>query len=339
MIQSFTVTNHNGKSMVCELANPWKEGLAVASIDGLGPGQANINMADISSKDGGLFNSARKGARNIVINLVFTDHDTLTIEDIRRKCYTYFPIKKNVKLKFTTSDGKTNKEYLIDGYVESNEPVIFSSQEGTTISIICPNPCFYRANDQEQVFNASADPNFVFGEFGGTSNGDPFFWRDSSLSTDDQTKLRMGDIVSFVISSLTYDGTADAGLVFEILFKSDVSYDESTPRYLVVTNSLTNTRNRIALNKIYEIMSANPDITGYTGIEEDDKLIFSTIKGEKYLTYIHDGISYNMLSAVESAGNQDWVYLTEGLNVLGIYKDSDVEISASSKNKIYFYGV
>ena len=71
MIQSFTVTNHNGKSIVCELANPWKEGLAVASIDGLGPGQANINMADTASMDGGLFNSAKKGARNIVFNFIF----------------------------------------------------------------------------------------------------------------------------------------------------------------------------------------------------------------------------------------------------------------------------
>ena len=73
MIQSFTVTNHNGRSMVCDLANPWKEGLAVASIEGLGPGQATINVADTSSMDGGLFNSARRGSRNIVFNLVFTD--------------------------------------------------------------------------------------------------------------------------------------------------------------------------------------------------------------------------------------------------------------------------
>lgn len=335
MIQSFTVTNHNGKSIVCELANPWKEGLAVASIDGLGPGQANINMADTASMDGGLFNSAKKGARNIVFNFIFVEYDTLTIEDIRRKCYTYFPIKKNIKLKFTTSDGKTNKEYFIDGYVESNEPVIFSSREGATVSIVCPNPWFYKSNSQEQVFNASADPNFVFGAY----DQEPYFWRDGTLSEEEQTKLRMGDIISFVVSSLFYDGTVDTGLVFEILFKSDVSYSEETQRYVQITNSLTNTRNRISLNKIYSIMSSNKDVSGYTGIVEGDKLIFSTVKREKYLTYVHNNISYNMLSAVESAVNGEWVYLTEGLNVLGIYKDSDVEISASSKNKIYFYGV
>ena len=335
MIYSFTVTNHTGKSMACELTNPWKEGLAVASIEGLGPGQATINVADIASMDGGLFNSAKKGTRNIVFNFIFVEYDTLTIEDIRRKCYTYFPIKKNVKLKFTTSDGKTNKEYFIDGYVESNEPVIFSSREGATVSIVCPNPWFYKLNSQEQVFNASADPNFVFGAY----NQEPYFWRDGTLTEEEQTKLRMGDIVSFVISSFVYDGTADAGLVFEILFKSDVSYDEETQRYIQITNSLTNTRNRISLNKIYSIMDSNPDVSDYTGIVEGDKLIFSTVKGEKYLTYIHDNISYNMLSAVEAAANGEWVYLTEGLNTLGIYKDSDVEISASSKNKIYFYGV
>ncbi len=333
MIQSFTVTNHNGKSMVCDLANPWKEGLAVTSIEGLGPGQANIYMADISSMDGGLFNSAQKGSRNIVFNLIFVDHDTLTIEDIRRKCYTYFPIKKNVKLKFVTSDGKTNKEYLIDGYVESNEPNIFSQSEGTTVSIICPDPRFYRSTIQEELFTDSADPNFVFGAF----DQEPFFWRN--MDADPQTKLRIGDIVSFVISSFVYDGTADAGIEFEILFKSDVTYTKEEPKYIEITNSLTNTKNRLSLNKIYELMSNNSDVQDYTGIVSGDKLMFSTIKGNKYLNYIHDGTTYNMLSAVESSKVGEWVYLTEGLNILGIYKDSSIELSASSKNKIYFYGV
>ena len=270
MIQSFTVTNHNGRSMVCDLANPWKEGLAVASIEGLGPGQATINVADISSMDGGLFNSARRGSRNIVFNLVFTDHDTFTIEDIRRKCYTYFPLKKNVKLKFTTSDGKTLKDYYIDGYVESNEPNIFSSSEGSTVSVICPNPNFY---DQ-----------------------DPYFWRDSQANP--QTKLRMGDIVSFIICDMVYEGTADAGLIFEIVFNSSVEYDPTeTPEPTIrITNSLTNTENYISLNKIYETMKARDDIgETYTGIVSGDVLEFSTVQGRKYLTYVHDGVSYNML--------------------------------------------
>lgn len=325
MIQSFTVTNPNGKSMVCELTNPWKEGLAVASIDGLGPGQATINVADISSMDGGRFNSARKSARNITFTLIFTENDTLTVEDIRRKCYTYFPIKKQVKLKFTTGNGKTFKDYYIEGRVESNEPTIFSSSEGATVSILCPNPYFYRSFIQEERFNASSTPEFSFA-----------FSKDPENPTDAATKLRFGDIVNYIVSGITYEGEADTGLIFEIGFRSDFPHDETEKQYIEIINSLTDTINRISINKVKKIL--DDLIEDYEGIKVGDKLVFSTVKGDKYLTFIHGNTSYNVLSAVESSG--EWVYLTSGLNMFRInVNPSDVEISASTKNKIYFYGV
>lgn len=320
MIQSFTVTNHTGKSMVCELANPWKEGLAVASIDGLGPGQATINVADISSMDGGLFNSARKGTRNIVFNLIFVDHDTLTIEDIRRKCYAYFPLKKNIKLKFTTSDGKSNKDFFIDGYVESNEPVIFSSQEGATVSVICPQPYFYRSTSQEQRFSISSNPDFAF-EF--------------SKVPSDNTELLMGDVVSYVVSNVYYEGDADTGIVLDMTFNTDVEHTPENPKTIRIDNSLTNTTNVFSLEKVKSIVSEMLD--DYTGIVTGDRIVLSTIVGEKSLTYYHSGVAYNVLGAIEQTGS--WVYLTSGSNYLVIDKDGSIEITASVKNKIYYYGV
>lgn len=320
MIQSFTVTNHTGKSMMCELANPWKEGLAVASIDGLGPGQATINVADISSMDGGLFNSARKGTRNIVFNLIFVDHDTLSIEDIRRKCYTYFPIKKNVKLKFTTSDGKTNKDFFIDGYVESNEPNIFSSQEGATVSVICPQPFFYKSLSQEQRFSVSSNPEFTFA---------------FSKVPEDGTELLMGDVVPYVVSDIYYEGDVDVGIAIEMVFKTDIDLESIEDKTIRIDNSLTNTTNVFSLEKVVNL--AAEQIEDYDGIEAGDKLTLSTVVGEKGLIYTHDGIDYNMLSAIEPAGK--WIYLTTGSNYLVINKDGAIEITASAKNKIYYYGV
>ena len=320
MIHSFTVTNHTGKSMECELTNPWKEGLAVGAIDGLGPGQATVNVADISSKDGGLFNSARKGSRNIVITLIFVDHDTLTIEDLRRKCYTYFPIEKEVKLKFTTFDGKSYKHFLIDGVVELNEPSIFSQREGATISIICPDPCFYTTDDQEQRFSIASNPDFTF-EF--------------SKVPSDNTELLMGDVVSYVVTNLYYDGDSDTGAVFDITFKSDVNHTPSNPKKIRIDNSLTNTTSIFSLEKIKNIVATM--VEGFQGIVAGDRLILSTVTGEKSLTYIHDGISYNVLGAVESAGS--WLTIAKGLNYLVIDKDGSIEITASVKNKIRYYGV
>ena len=92
-------------------------------------------------------------------------------------------------------------------------------------------------------------------------------------------------------------------------------------------------------NKIYETMKARDDIgETYTGIVSGDILEFSTVQGRKYLTYVHDGVAYNMLHAVKLS-NADWVYLSEGNNILGIEKPSDVKITASSTNRIYFTGV
>lgn len=325
MIQSFTVTNPNGKSMVCDLANPWKEGLAVASIDGLGPGQATINVADISSMDGGLFNSARKGTRNIVFNLIFVDNDTLTIEDIRRKCYAYFPLKKQVKLKFTTINGTNLKDYYIDGYVESNEPVIFSSQEGSTVSIICDNPYFYKQGQQEQIFNAYANPEFTFA-----------FSKDPEDSYDASHKLLMGDVVNFIVATLSYEGDADTGMVFDITFKSNVNTEYEESQYIRISNSLTNTSNRISLDKIDSLMRNYDD--EFDGIKTGDRLSFSTIRGKKYLTFIRNGTEYNVLNAIDSSS--EWVYISSGQNTLRIDKtDPSLELSANSKNKIYFYGV
>ena len=38
-----------------------------------------------------------------------------------------------------------NRQAEIEGYVESNDPAIFSKDEGSDISIVCPNPFFYSA--------------------------------------------------------------------------------------------------------------------------------------------------------------------------------------------------
>ena len=57
--------------------------------------------------------------------------------------YKYFPTKKKIKFEIVTD--KRNCEAY--GYVEKNEVNIFSKTEGSVISIICPDPYFYSAED------------------------------------------------------------------------------------------------------------------------------------------------------------------------------------------------
>ena len=145
MIKSVEITNHLGESIEFELANPYKTGIYVSSITGLGPGKANINTTDIATDDGSIYNSARAEERNIVMKLGFLQVPgiTDTIEDARQLTYKYFPKKKPLVFHIKTD----NRDLNAFGYVESNEPDIFSKDETTQISIICPDPLFYLATN------------------------------------------------------------------------------------------------------------------------------------------------------------------------------------------------
>ena len=137
MIKSLKVTNHLGESLVLELMRPEKSGLIVREISGLGPSKATINTSDVATMDGSVYNSSRRENRNIVLDLMM--YPFPTIEDSRLLTYRYFPIKKQVRLEIETD----NLNVHTYGYVESNEPDIFSEEESTQISIICPDPNFY----------------------------------------------------------------------------------------------------------------------------------------------------------------------------------------------------
>lgn len=136
MIRAITVTNYLGDSIRLELARPELSGFVVRSITGLGPGKANINMTEVATNDGSLFNSSRISSRNIVISLKYLWKDS--IEDVRQLSYKYFPLKKKCSLVIETD----NRKVEIEGYVESNDPNIFSSNEESDISIIAHFPSF-----------------------------------------------------------------------------------------------------------------------------------------------------------------------------------------------------
>ena len=65
---------------------------------------------------------------------------------------------------------------------------------------------------------------------------------------------------------------------------------------------------------------------------------FSTVKGDKYVNFLHDNKEYNVLGSVTSNG--DWLYLIPGINRIRIdTSDTDADVDISSENRIYFNGV
>lgn len=283
MIKSITVMTQKGESLTLELTNPEDSGLIVQEIEGLGPSQATINTSELATMDGSLYSSARLSERNIVLTLrmMFAP----TIEDSRQKTYRYFPIKGKVKLVIETN----NRLVQTEGYVESNEPEIFSETETTQISIICPDPYFYDASGSSTVFTDAA-AHFEF----------PF---SNEAVTDPMIEFSIISIDSRAI--LNYKGDADTGVVITLHPVSAVSD---------ITLYNVNTK---------ESMSIDTDkiltITGQAFNVGDD-IIISTIKGDKYVRLLRNGAYTNIIGALSK--DSDWFQITPGDNIFDFTTDS-----------------
>lgn len=220
MIKSVTVTNHLGDSVKLELTRPEKSGFVIKNIEGLGPVKANINTTKLASGDGAIYNSAYADQRDIVISLLFLQIGNETIEDIRHKSYKYFPIKKKVQLVIET-DRRTVKT---EGYVEANEPNIFSANEGCSITIACPDPYLYSLEMNEVTFSG-VEPMFEF----------PF--ENDSMT---EPLLNFGEIKKKSEEVVYYEGDLEVGMTINIHALGEVSdlkiYNVGTGESMVLSS-------------------------------------------------------------------------------------------------------
>lgn len=305
MIKSITVTNYLGDKIKLELTRPELSGFAIESITGLGPAKADVNVNEVSSGDGSIFNSARLGKRNIVFNLVFVDTvNGESIEDVRHKSYRYFPVKKRVLLQIETD----NRISETEGYVEHNEPSIFSSRSGCQISIICPHPYLYSANKINTTVFSGMDPIFEF----------PF--SNESLT---ENMLEIGSVVNKSEHLITYDGDAEIGVVITIKALGEV-------RHLMIYN--TGTR---------EVMHIDTDklaaMTG-SGIIAGDEITICTVKGDKSIVLFRDGKSISILNCL--AKDADWFQLVKGDNVFAYTAEQgSSELRFKIENRVIYEGV
>ena len=304
MIKSITVTNHTGDSIKVELTRPEFSGFAITNIEGLGPVKADINMTDISTYDGGLYNSSRLGIRNIVFNIIFINYYGKSIEDIRHRAYTFFQTKTKVKLLFETS----NHNLETEGYVESNEPTIFSKQEGCTISILCPFPYMYSKKEDNRVTFSNIEPLFEF----------PF--SNESLT---ESLLEMGSIKIVSEKIITYKGDAETGIKITIHAYGEVDN-------ITIYNTETRESMKINTNLLQEL-------TG-SGIIANDEIIINTEKGNKYIRLLREGRYYNILNCLDK--NASWFQLQNGDNIFAYTAETGVEnLRFTIENRVIYKGV
>lgn len=307
MIKSFKVTNFLGESITLELDKPLKTGFIVKNVSGLGPAKANVNTTEVSTNDGSMFNSARLSERNIVFNFLFIEsEDGGSIEQIRHKSYKFFPLKKQLELVIETD----NRLVRTIGYVESNEPDIFSDKEGAVVSILCPDPYFYSVGDdaKEKLDLFSIEPSFEF-PFSNESLTDPL--------------IVFGEITLQTEGVITYDGDAEIGITIRI--------HAIGPAYNIDIYNL-GTREKMSIN------TSRLEAMLGTGIVPSDDIIISTTKGNKSITLIREGVSYNILNCLDK--NTAWFSLTKGDNVFAFTAQYGVtNLQFQIENEVIYEGV
>lgn len=278
MINSITVTKPNGEYLTIELRNPEQSGFFVRGIDGLGPPKAVINSGDSIYGDGGYYNSTRYSQRNVVLSLGFYETKTETIEQLRNKTYVYFPAK--TQLTFTVvTDTKTAIFY---GYVETNEPNIFSREEGTQISILCPDPFMYSEAYTQTIFS-------------GLLGGFEFPWENPSTS---QSLIQFSSIQISTQGNVFYSGDISTGVVIIIKFIGAVTDP-------VIYNVSTGESMPISSTRVTAITGSN--------FVANDVVVISTSRGSKFITLIRNGLQHNILSALGAF--PDWFTINTGDNV------------------------
>lgn len=301
MINSIKITNHLGETITLEMRFPEKSGFLIRNIDGLGPPKANINTSELAAKDGSIFESARTMARNIVLFLNFLHFPT--IEQTRLNSYKFFPIKRKVRI---TIESDT-RVCLTEGYIESNEPDIFSSQEGSNISILCPDSYLY-SDDIAVTSFSTVDPLFQF-PFANNSLTDPL--------------LEQGDINLNTERNIPYYGDVPIG--FTAYIKASGAVHD-----LRITNSKSGEYIELDGDKI-------DSITG-SDIVDGDNIIISTVRGNKFVLLQRGATFYNILNALGK--NPVWFELDRGDNIFVLSAANGIEnLELRIENQVAYEGI
>lgn len=284
MIEYVEVTNEAGDILHLPLNNFMETGMLITNMEGIGTVRSNISMANYADSDEKKLSSNILEARNITITLRFFNTSTKTVEQIRDECYYYFSPKKTITLTIKTD----LRHVSIRGFVESNEPSIFSQEEETQVSLLCEDPLFYDVANADVTVD-EYDFNAVRSEF-------EFPFDNNSLI---ERLIELGEINHRPINAITYLGEYDTGFTIKLHFKGIcinpvIFSNRQDGIFRLLTSKLTNI------------------IPNETQFRKGDLVTINTRSGSKSIVLLRDGKEYNILHILESAAV--WPILKTGSN-------------------------
>lgn len=314
MLQKIYITNHKNETLEINLFQPEKSGLNIRKIEGIGPVKASITTTDISSGDGKFYNNARKSSREIKFQIGLTMMPT--IEDCRHKIYQYFPTKQKIKVRIVTD----KRDVYTYGYIEENDPDIFSDDETVNVNIVCPNP-YFQSTKGNNFEMANLFRKF---EFAATAEERQKVWTDGySMLENNSLVNKLIEFGYYGVGTeyvFAYDGENDTGVIFTI---------HAIGRVDMLTLVKVNT------NESMEIDTTRlPD--GY--MKSGDTIEICTVNGNKYCTLTRDGVVSNIIGCLERGTT--WLQFSQGENTFSYAADSGAEnVQISVKCDTLFEGI
>lgn len=290
MIKKVTITNYLGESVEYKIQGVdvnHNNGLLITEIEGLGPVKADLKFTELSTTDGRIANSKTLEGRDITIHALFTWANT--IEEARLSSYKFFPIGTPVTFQIETD----NRLAETVGYVETNEPEIFSEECGCSIGVACESPFFLASDGIKETIFSSVVPLFEFNYHDGESyDGDEY----ENEGHDPVTEF--GEVIHKKSSIVYYEGDVETGCTIEITAIGEV-------RNVTIYNLMTSERMIIDTGKL-------ETLTG-SGFNSGDRLTICTIPGKKSMTLLRNGETTNVLNIL--GRHSDWFMLARGDNV------------------------
>lgn len=333
MIQAFKIVNFMGEELYMELKKPWDTGFLITSVTGLTFPRSEIKTSNYSNFDGSSLGGVRVEERNIVMTVVFyrDNIENLDIEQLRWKLYRYFQPKRELTLYAINETGS----FKINGYVETNEINIFSSDEQAQISILCPDPYFVTDENETTYSISTVDPLFEFpfsietveqdehcyvlddNGFGGQdlvinaiydiepSQGTRGY---SLITRMNNRTLEFGNIKNYPSTTIDYKGQGDTGISIII---------EATGTFTgLKINNVTRKESLIFDDdKLAKILGNN--------VQKGDIIQINTERGKKSCKLIRDGKSYNIFGAIKK--ESQWIYIQNGINVFTYSVTNEIE--------------
>lgn len=286
MIRSIASTNSRGQTLRIKLEDTQLYGFVLISASGLGAPDAVVNTIEGYS-DGVRVTHAKTKERYIELSIGIVGSGDFE-ESARRQLYDFFPIAKEIKLEVET-DTRTMD---VDTWVESFEFKMFAQVEHAVISLKCPKSYLEEDQIDEGVIQGTT-PLFQF----------PY----SNESLDTPLTI-LGEIQDQRLIPVDYPGQIATGLKFTLTATGDVHG----------FNIFNNTANQ----SLHIDTLVIQQMTG-TILSSGDTLIIDTRIGEKSVTLIRDGISINVLNALDPS--VVWITLESGVNELLFTADSGFE--------------